>query len=208
MCLVATPQVSKGSQVPVLSPNGHPNPLQGRHKSFRKSGIFQNFSADACQHENGNVGVFGGPMVRATGARTWVPMDARVPVLSPNDHANPSQGRQKGLGKGRLFENLHRMHASVKMAESSPARAHRGAIRGYMEFGPHHWLGGPYTKKTSSGPGSESTHSSCNTQKSFDPPSPIPSPINDFARGWTPDITHWGLLRKRPPTGLVYGACA
>ena len=32
-------------------------------------------------------------------ATTWVPMGAQVPILPPNDHPNPSQGRQKGFGK-------------------------------------------------------------------------------------------------------------
>ena len=30
-------------------------------------------------------------------ATTWVPMGAEVPALLPNDHPNPSQGRQKGF---------------------------------------------------------------------------------------------------------------
>ena len=35
-------------------------------------------------------------------ATTWVPLGAQVPVLSPNHHPNPSQGRQKGFGKRRI----------------------------------------------------------------------------------------------------------
>ena len=34
----------------------------------------------------------------------WLPMGAEVHVLSPNDHPNPSRGRQKGFGKSRNFE--------------------------------------------------------------------------------------------------------
>ena len=37
-------------------------------------------------------------------ATTWVPMGARVPVVSPNDHTNPSKRRQKGLEKSQDFE--------------------------------------------------------------------------------------------------------
>ena len=32
-------------------------------------------------------------------ATMWVPNGAQVPVLSPNDHPNPSQGQQEGFGK-------------------------------------------------------------------------------------------------------------
>ena len=35
---------------------------------------------------------------------TWVPMGARVPVLSPNDHPNPSPGATQGFGKKSIFE--------------------------------------------------------------------------------------------------------
>ena len=41
-------------------------------------------------------------------ATTWVPMSAEVPVLSPSDHPNLSQGRRKGFGKSRIFEIFHR----------------------------------------------------------------------------------------------------
>ena len=32
-------------------------------------------------------------------ATTWVPMGAQPPILSPNDHPNPSQGQKKGFQK-------------------------------------------------------------------------------------------------------------
>ena len=45
---------------------------------------------------------FGGAMARATlglATTTWVPMGARLIILSPFDHPEPSQRRQKILGK-------------------------------------------------------------------------------------------------------------
>ena len=48
-----------------------------------------------------NFGALGGHGLGDMGpaAITWVPMGAQAPVWSPNDHPNPSQGQQKGLGK-------------------------------------------------------------------------------------------------------------
>ena len=42
-------------------------------------------------------GVWGshGPRYKGSAAATWAPMGARVPVLAPNDHPNPSSNRQK-----------------------------------------------------------------------------------------------------------------
>ena len=42
--------------------------------------------------------LLGGPWLGQMGpvATTWVPMGTQVPVLSPNDHPNPSQGQQGG----------------------------------------------------------------------------------------------------------------
>ena len=39
-------------------------------------------------------------------ATTWVPVGARVPILSPNDHLNPSQRGQKVFRKSQFFENF------------------------------------------------------------------------------------------------------
>ena len=39
-------------------------------------------------------------------ATASVLMNAEKPVMSPNDHPNPSQGQQMGLGKCRIFENF------------------------------------------------------------------------------------------------------
>ena len=77
-------------------------------------------------------------------------------------------------------------------------------------------------KDNDSGPRSNSTHSSRNTQRGFD--SPIPpkwgTPVrgggsksenssgdhflsknDDFTRGWTSDSTTWGMLRERTQKG-------
>ena len=40
-----------------------------------------------------NIGAPGGGGGMGLAATTWVPMGTRVPVLSPNDHPNPSQGQ-------------------------------------------------------------------------------------------------------------------
>ena len=53
-----------------------------------------------------------GDMSRA--ATTWAPMGTQVPVLSPNDHPNPCQGRQKGLGKTPLFESFPCCHSRAR----------------------------------------------------------------------------------------------
>ena len=45
----ASPGAPLGAQVPTLSPNGHPNPSEGRQKGFENSRIFEKFSADVCQ---------------------------------------------------------------------------------------------------------------------------------------------------------------
>ena len=63
----------------------------------------------------------------------------------------------------------------MKTAKSSLARAHRGGrpgVPGVRTRDPHHGLGGPCTRKSCPGLGSNSTHSSHNTQSSFDPPPP------------------------------------
>ena len=60
---------------------------------------------------------------------TWIPMIARVPVLSPNDHPNPSQGRQKDFGENQNFRKVSADPGQPEngMGKSSPARAHREA---------------------------------------------------------------------------------
>ena len=60
------------------------------------------FSGATGQPTNNNRGSFQGPNgsgYMGLAATMWAPMGAQVPVLSPNDHPNPSQGRQKGFEK-------------------------------------------------------------------------------------------------------------
>ena len=43
-------------------------------------------------------------------ATAWVPMGAQLPVVSPNDHPNPSQWRPKGPGKSQILKRPKRAH--------------------------------------------------------------------------------------------------
>ena len=40
----------------------------------------------------------------ALAATAWVPMGAQLPVVSPNDHPNPSQWRPEGPGKSQIWK--------------------------------------------------------------------------------------------------------
>ena len=62
-------------------------------------------------------------------ATTWVPMGAQLPVLSPNDHPNPSYGQQKGFGKRR---NLKIFQVPL----NSLTRMGSGAAREVRRVGP------------------------------------------------------------------------
>ena len=152
MGLLATTRVPMGAKVPVpvLSPNDHPNASWGRQKGFGKNGIFENFQVPRNnvkqQQFRGFQGTHG-PGYMGLAATTWVPMGAHARVLPPNDHPNPSQGRQKGLGKSRMFENFQPMQASLKMAKSSTAMAcMRGGIRS-LDPRPPLLVRGPSTRK-------------------------------------------------------------
>ena len=50
---------------------------------------------------------------------TWVPMGAGVAILAPNDHPNPSQGRQKGFENVQVplngLNNGNCGHSSIKV---------------------------------------------------------------------------------------------
>ena len=61
-----------------------------------------------------------GPGYMGLTATMWVPTGAGVPILSPNDHPNRSQRRQKDFGKTQIFENFQLTHANQKTAKSSP----------------------------------------------------------------------------------------
>ena len=56
-----------------------------------------------------NFGGFGGGHgsgYMGLAANMWVLVGAQIPVLSPIHHPNPSQGRQKGLGKSGILRGL------------------------------------------------------------------------------------------------------
>ena len=59
-------------------------------------------------------------------ATTWVPMGAQVPVLSPNDHPNPSEGQQKGfkkIGNVKNFQvSLNSLRNSIALGKSTSQR--------------------------------------------------------------------------------------
>ena len=131
-------------------------------------------------------------------ATTWVPIGARVPVLFPNDHPNPSQRRQKGFGKMRIFGNFpptcQRENGQV-LAGKGPGRG-RGTrssdprppplVRG----GP-----GPCTRKTCSGPGSKLTYT---LRKTILTPTPLPNKWRQDTRGWLAAVNIkkicWGIV--------------
>ena len=68
MGLAATTWAPMGAQVPVLSPNDHPKPSQGRQNGFGKSQILKNSQVPLNNINNRNFGGFGGPIARATWA--------------------------------------------------------------------------------------------------------------------------------------------
>ena len=74
-------------------------------------------------------------------ATAWVLMGAWVVLGYPYCHPMTTQTHPKG--DRRVSEKVEKpMHASLKTAKSSPARAHMGGIdRGYPEFGPLPLLG-------------------------------------------------------------------
>ena len=98
-----------GAQILGLLPNVHPNPSQGRQKGFGRSQLLKNFLVLLNSLHNSNFGAFGGPMAQANGPSGHYvgPYGGDpVPVLSPNDYPNPSQGRQKGFGKSPSLKNF------------------------------------------------------------------------------------------------------
>ena len=54
----------------------------------------------------GGVSVANGPGYMGLAANMWVPMGAQVPILSPNDHPDPSQGQQEGFAKTKIPKNF------------------------------------------------------------------------------------------------------
>ena len=83
--VAATTWVPMGPSTPVLPPNGHPTPSQGRQKRFEKG---QNLQKSQMPPKSGNFGAFGGPIARVT----W----AHRPLRGP-----PPSGLGQGQGHGR-----------------------------------------------------------------------------------------------------------
>ena len=166
MSPAATTWVSMGARVPLLSPNDHPNASQRQQKDFAKS--FQTFSDATKQPINSNFRAFKGAHCSGymgLAATVWVPMGARIPVLSPNNHPNPSQRRQEVFGKSQIFEIFRPTHAS----KSSPVGPMGGATGVTQSLDPRPLpLGVHVQEKSCSRPEPKSTHSSHNTQKYFD----------------------------------------
>ena len=98
-------------------------------------------------------------------ASTWVPMGAQVPILSPNDHPNPSHGQRKGFHEKSNFEKLSRATKQPTKRENSRVLTGKGPYVGgrlgvprVETRDPRHGLGGPYTRKTFSSSRSKYTH--------------------------------------------------
>ena len=57
------------------------------------------------KHSKKNPAILGFRGAQGPAAPTCILMGARVPILSPNDHRNPTQRRQKDFGKNQNLEN-------------------------------------------------------------------------------------------------------
>ena len=107
-----------GARVPILSPNGHPNPSQRQQKGFGKTQTFKNFHVPQnspkkkkqregvqkkiklskilrCAKQPLQQQFWGFQGAHGSGymgliATMWVPIGDRVPLLSPNDQSKPS----------------------------------------------------------------------------------------------------------------------
>ena len=121
-------------------------------------------------------------------ATTWLPMGGQVPILSPNDHPNPSYGQQKDFMTNSISKNFHASlnnPPSVKTTKSSPARGHRqaggGATGGTWSWdpGPQPWVRGSiYKKHILQNPG-PNTHTTATIRKAVLTRQPPPPPKRD-----------------------------
>ena len=89
----------------------------GATKGFRKKSNFRKFQVPLHDANNSNSGLSRGPWSGLHGPSGHEGM-ARVLEypLSPNDHPNPPQRRQKGFRKFRSFENFQPTHGNMKTA--------------------------------------------------------------------------------------------
>ena len=129
-----------GAQVPVLSPNDHQNQSQGQLKGFRKSN-FENFSGATKQpNQQQNSAFLGAHGVCYMGlvATMWVPMGAQVPVLSPNDHQDHSQGQLKGFAENQILKKFSGATKQPKQQQFSAFPGAHGAC--YMGLVATTWV--------------------------------------------------------------------
>ena len=110
-----------------------------------------------------------GPNGHYVGPHSWSPRVLEYPcTLSPK----PILEAIEGFPESPKLEGFQPTHANLKVAKSSPARAHTGADRRYPELGPEtqHWLRVHVREKSCSGPGPKSRRSGHSTQKKIDHP--------------------------------------
>ena len=80
------------------------------------------------------------------GSRHTDEESSEVPAVSPNDHPNPSHGRQKGFGKNRISGNFLPTHAGLATAENGQVltgKGPKGGVPGVRTRDPRHGPGGP-----------------------------------------------------------------
>ena len=105
-----------------------PKPMPGATEGFRKKANFGHLAGVTKQPTQQQFrGFWGGHGSGYMGlaATTWVPMGAKVPILSLNHHPNPSQGRQEGFQKSRILEILQ---VSLNSLHNSNFGAFGGAM--------------------------------------------------------------------------------
>ena len=96
--------VLMGARVPMLSQMMTltiPRPTQGL---LEKNQSFEIFQVPLNQQFQ-ELQTAHGPSHKGLAATVWIPMGARVPILSPNDDPNPSHNPQNGFGKNQNFED-------------------------------------------------------------------------------------------------------
>ena len=194
MGLAATTWVPMGAQVPVLSPNDHPNPSQGRQKGFGKRRISEILQVSLNSLHNGKFrGFWGGHGSGYMGlaATTWVPMGAQVPVLSLNHHPNPSQGRPEGFRKSRILEILRVSLNSLIQRENSLVLTSKGPQGGATggtqssDLRPPPWVRGSMYKKKVAPDLGPNPHTAPRIRKEvLDPPRHPPPPPKKGKKGY------------------------
>ena len=193
--LAATTWVPMGAQVPLLSPNDHPNPSQGRQKDFRKSQISKKkITYHQTAFKPAMLGLWGGgggqPGLHGPSSHYGSPWVLKYPYC--HQTIQPIPGATDVLRKKSNFrKHFQSTHASVKTAVLTgngpfPGGG-GGGDWGTRSLDPGLPPLGPRTRKQLSGPGSDSTHSGHNMQRSFDPPAPPNPPPTQPPKPGYPD---------------------